>query len=326
MKKTSIQFEIWEECNNQCKFCFLGSGNRYSSDDVKLNSLTRVMNKISDESLYDTYNIVSYIGGDFFQGQLKNEQVHKLFMDIMDKTAYFVDIGKLIEVWINATLTIGDQADLYETLNKFKDKSKIWICTSYDTIGRYHTDKMFENWDYHMKNLKKIYPEININVSTIVTGDLIDKYLDDQFSFLKFQDEYDCTMFLKTPGTPTPATFPQTIKNKKYFNENILNNFFPTRSKFLKFLAKYKQEVPEYIYDKLYNINYRADDLYKNTINNKNEYVHLHRVKNKKMADYKIDEDGNISGHAPENVCGHSISYAPYVDSDQCFICDKDLI
>lgn len=116
------------------------------------------------------------------------------------------------------------------------------------------------------------------------------------------------------------------MQNKQKFNREILPNFFPKRNTFLKFLAKYKSEVPEYEYNKLYNIHYRADDLYKNTINNKEEYVHLHRVKNEKMADYEVDENGNMAGHAPENPCGHGISYAPYVDSNACFICDKDLI
>ena len=31
--------------------------------------------------------------------------------------------------------------DLFEHLDHISDKSKVWICTSYDTSGRFHTSK-----------------------------------------------------------------------------------------------------------------------------------------------------------------------------------------
>lgn len=326
MEKKSIQFELWEECNNACKFCFLGSGNRYCSDDIKYESLKSTLAIINNDDIISKYQIISLIGGEFFQGQLANPTISNMFFTIIDRIQTLLLNNKLDELWLNTTMTIGKQIDLYKTLDCISDKSKIWLCTSYDTIGRFHTKDHLDNWKYHMHNIKTKYPNININVSIIITEDLINRYLTNTFSFIDFVKEYKCSLFLKTPGTPVPAKFPQTIQNKQKFNNEILQNFFPYRVSFLKFLAKYKQEVPEYEYNKLYNIHYRADDLYKNTINNKEEYVHLHRVKNDKMADYEVDAEGNMAGHAPENTCGHGISYAPYVDSDACFICDKDLI
>jgi hypothetical protein len=42
-------------------------------------------------------------------------------------------------------------------------------------------------------------------------------------------------------------------------------NFFPKRSDFLKFLVKFKQVEGDYLYDKIYNIDCRADNMVKNT-------------------------------------------------------------
>ena len=51
MEKKSIQFELWEECNNACKFCFLGSGNRYCSDDIKYESLKSTLAIINNDDI-----------------------------------------------------------------------------------------------------------------------------------------------------------------------------------------------------------------------------------------------------------------------------------
>ena len=67
----------------------------------------------------------------------------------MHKTAELQISGKMQEVWIMCTLTIGDQKDLYTSLNILNEAyiaagkpelmEQVWIVTSYDTIGRFHT-------------------------------------------------------------------------------------------------------------------------------------------------------------------------------------------
>ena len=62
-------------------------------------------------------------------------------MELMSKTAALINDGTISSTWISATLMIGQQADLYECLSLFKDLNKVWILTSYDTIGRFHSTK-----------------------------------------------------------------------------------------------------------------------------------------------------------------------------------------
>ena len=75
-----LQFELWEECGNGCKWCYLGNNNKYTPKEVKLNSLQNALDKIQDLSNYPEFDTLSYLGGEFFQGQLKDQEVYDKFM------------------------------------------------------------------------------------------------------------------------------------------------------------------------------------------------------------------------------------------------------
>ncbi len=309
----SLQFEIWQECNSRCKFCYLGDDNIKTPDSVKIKSMQEIYNKISDNSLYSGQNpieILSYLGGEFFQGQLNTPEIRNLFFDIMKKTADLFNSGMIKQVWIYATMTIGDQKDLYEVLDLFdKSKKGLWVLTSYDTVGRFHTQKMLDTWIYNMKRIHKEYPLIEFNTTTIVSQDLIEKYLKDEYSPKKFMEEFHTSLFFKQCGGPP------TIKEK-------LNNFFPRRKYMLKFLSKfYLTEGPE-LYDKLFNIKYRADDLYRN-YNDGSIMYHIKRDKFSKKEEKPAEE---YNDNPPLLPCGHLESYGYYDDPGECVFCDKKRI
>lgn len=314
-----LQFELWQECNSHCKFCYLCEDNAFTPDKLKIDSIKMAREKISDLSIYPEYSTISYLGGEFFQGQMKNLEVKDEFMKLIDKTVWLLNNEYIDCVWIYATMTIGDQKDLYETLEKFKGhKGYLWILTSYDTIGRFHTPKMEENWKYHMKHIHELYPDILFNITTILTGDLIDKYLNNEISFKNMMEEYHTKFFFKQCGNP------HTFKTKEDMNKH-LPNFFPTRDKFLQFLIKFKQEEGPEMWDKLFNIKYRADNLYRNFNDEKEHMVEFVRDKNTSIEHSKILDN-------PEMLdtyilpCGHMNSYQAYIDSDGCVLCDKKTI
>ena len=66
-------------------------------------------------------------------------------------------------------------------------------------------------------------------------------------------------------------------------------------------------------YDKMFNINYRADTLY---VNYKNEIIKEIRHKNNWMETDERGLDAVLK-------CGHSEFYNCYIDSDKCALCDK---
>lgn len=310
----SLQFEIWQECNSLCKYCYLGTDNRLTPIHMKINSLKSIYEKISNPVLYQGDNpveILSYLGGEFFQGQLNSPEVRELFFKLMEKTADLFNSGVIKQVWIYATMTIGDQKDLYDTLDLFDhNKDGFWLLTSYDTIGRFHTPKMLDTWEYHMQNIHKKYPNIKFNTTTIITQDLINKYMDGEFSFREFVEEHHTAMFYKQPGCGNIT--------KKEMNERLGGLFFPKRHDMLKFLNKFYEDMGPDYYNRLFNISYRADDLYRN-YNNEEKIMQLqHRVKNSKIEE--VLENGD---KVPLLPCGHLEHYQAYSDSDECVLCDK---
>lgn len=305
--KQQLQFELWEECNSRCSFCYLGNNARLTPDDQKIKNIEQTIKKISDLNIYKDINCLAYIGGEFFQGQLKNNDVKLKFIELMKYTNKLLNSRTIDTSWITASLLIGDQRDLYDILNLFDDLSKIWICTSYDTYGRFHSQKEKNNWIRNLEKLRYTFPTLNINITTIVTGDFIEKYLNDDLEIMKIANRLKCAQFLK------PVCRVGCASNKKDAN-SLVPNFFPKRNMMLKFLNKYRLNESEYMYDKLFNINYRAD--YLQTFGHRDKFSH--RIKN----EYKEAFDDSIL----TMKCGHGIQYQCYIDSDECLICDKNKI
>lgn len=310
----TLQFELWQECNNGCDFCYLGKENRKTPDELKLASLERVYKIISDSSNYPEYNCISYIGGEFFQGQLKDARVREAFFKLMQKTADLYNSKTIKEVWIAATLTIGNQEDLYKTLDLYNSYDNVWIITSWDTIGRFKSQKMKDTWDFHMKNLKKKYPGIKLNITTILTDDAITKYINGELSYSSMMEEYDASFFFKQCGciynVASENSFNDQMSAKQWSNQK-LPHFFPTRQKFLQFLKLFKIQETEDTWSRLFNIKYRADNLYR-TFNDGTTDIY-HRFK---------DTKGEVDDSKPM-PCGHPFVYCAYLDSDACVLCDK---
>ncbi len=324
--KKSLQFELWQECNSMCKFCYLGKENRTTPCNLKLRTLNDVYEKICDLSIYEEFDNLSFIGGEFFQGQLNTPEIRDTFFKLMTKVSDLMAQGYVKSVWLCATLTIGEQKDLYETLDLFKDltwdennSDGLWIITSYDTIGRFHTPKMEENWSNHMLNIHEKYPHIKINTCTILTGDLVDKVVADEFSFDEFGTKYNTHFFFKQPA---PGQYGAIAEGDamvaKQMMQQHLPNFFPTRANFIPFLVKMRDVYPE-LYTKLFNIKFRADDLYRN-FNNEEEHM-IHQIRRKNSA-----VETNIEREMVLNDCGHLLQYAAYIDGNECMICDRDMI
>lgn len=311
----SLQFELWQECNNDCKFCYLGKENRKTPKEVKLESLQRAFDTISDISNYPEYNTIGFIGGEFFQGQLNDPDVKKLFYKVLEKTACLYNSGIIKQVWISATLTIGPQKELYEILRWFYDYDDVWVITSWDTIGRFKTPKMLETWNYHMHNLKREFPGLKLNICTILTDDCISKYLSGELSFQSMMKEYDASFFFKQCGCiynkASEDNFQDQMKAKLFSNQ-MLPGFFPTREKFLQFLRLFREQESEDMWNRLFNIKFRADNLYRNF--NDGSTDTYHRFKNTR---------GEVDDSAPM-PCGHPFVYCAYIDSNACVLCDKE--
>lgn len=343
--RKSFQWELWQYCNSLCDFCYLGEENRIHNKERQKQSLID-LNLAIDHMNFTEYNNISLIGGEFFQGQLDDPEIYNLFFKTIKRIFQLYVDKKIGSIWITCTLTIGDQKDLYTMLN-LADKmgvhpkveygaSGLWLCTSWDAAGRFHSPKMKENWEYHMKHMKQLYPWIKFNTTIILQQAFIDQYLNNEFSAHKFMEEYSTTLFFKQCGIPPfepeeldlpadiklDATDPaerarvlDIVKTKAKQKVNDKFIFFPTRNSFIKFLIKFYKEDRE-CYDRLFNIIYRSDELHRNFIRNE------HDIKNQRFKT-KTGPEETGKEILP---CGHTETYAAYIDSNRCCICDRDTI
>lgn len=335
--RRSFQWEVWAMCNNYCTYCYLGQDNRHTDKVRQMKSLID-LHKAIDNLDYRIYNNISLIGGDFFQGQLDDPEVHDSFMALIEKCAKAYSEDKIGSMWITCTLTIGDQKHLYEMIEIFEkykcfpregwSASGIWLCTSWDIKGRFHTPDRLENWDYHMLNIQKTYPWIKFNTTIILMEDFMRAVIDHEWSPKEFSEKYKTTLFFKQVGLGQIVNEQMFMddclnpikaysRNKIAVNERLGFDFCPHRRTSLDFLRVFAMEYPEF-YDRLYNIQYRADELHRNFNDNMND---LKTKRNKHSAN-----ETDVAMENSLNVCGHMINYMPYIDSDKCCICDKKAI
>ena len=367
--RKSYQWELWSACNNLCSFCYLGHKNRGVDVPGQIKSLESLLRAL-DELDFNIYNNVSLIGGEFFQGQLSDARVRKLFFEVIEKLGALYMDKKIGSIWIFATLTLGDQKDLYETLDILQragvkshpkyGASGVWVCTSWDAQGRFHTKENEENWQNHMARLKRDYPDVKKNTTIIVSQRLCEQYLDGAFSPHEFMSAYDTCLFFKPPAYFDDQCmgkageellksfcegrgFERLSKMKREVDERSGFKIFPDRRTFRKFLVKFAREDRD-LYDKLFNIEYRADELHRDgsfdgvnvqwdrlkeisetqgclieTIQNENCLLGEEDLQD-------VAQQQNSPQHSHIKPHKHVIHFAAYSDSNACMICDKEQI
>ena len=304
--RKSIQFELWHECNNLCKMCFLGLENRITPIETKIRSLKEAI----EGAKTFKGDIIAIIGGEFFQGQLNDPEVHRLFYEFINIVINKLNTKEIEVAWVTATLTDKTPKDLIEFLTFTKENwngnGELLLCTSYDTIGRFHTEQKKLNWEENMLLIPQIDPRIGLNTTMILTNDLIKKYLNNEISFLDFTTKYNTGIMIKHPNSGP-------YKNLQDM-EKGLPGFVPERKNTLRFFKKLKLKEP-FIFDTcVFNVNRRADECIKRN-NNGQSYIDLRD----KLGTNEYALDDEKSQTMP---CGHSSLYRCYIDSDACMKCD----
>lgn len=314
------QYELWQTCNNNCLFCFNKKNVGFLNPEQQIAALNYVIKDLDTVVMQHKDLSIELIGGDFFQGQLSTPEVRELFFVLIKKLRALADAGSLKQVCIFVTLTIGDQADLYKTIDMLTTPNlELWVSTSYDTYGRFITPERLNTWNLNMLKISS-YTNLHINTTSILTSDFVTKVLAGELDLAEFQDKYRTTLFFKHPlimlseeALSQPNADPRALYLKE--KARILKTmpwFLPKRCDVLKFMV-YLQELG--ILDRLMGLEYRADDLDAKFIDQG------HFVKTLRDKENNIESAGEA-----KNPCGHVLTYMCYADSDKCLLCDRENI
>lgn len=316
------QYELWQTCNNNCAFCFNKENAGKSDNEAKKAALRAVIADLDivPTQIEDELSI-ELIGGEFFQGQMDDEEVNALFFQLIDKLVQLRDEKKIAQVVLFVTLTIGAQKDLYKALailtKDAPENFEVWVSTSYDTEGRFNKTKL-ANWKKHMGILAST-DKIHRNTTIIVTQAFVDSVLSGEFNFREFQDTYKTTLFFKHPLIMLDElakqgdTEDQIEKYKKAKKDMIkrLPWFLPKRKDTLKVIVKMKAYG---LLNRLMGLEYRADDLDAKF----GEVGHWVKTRRDKANDVESENETKLP-------CGHLVTYMCYSGSDKCLLCDRDL-
>lgn len=304
-----LQFELWQDCDNCCEWCYLKDHRILTNDEQKYNNIVKVIEDINSSSLND-FNAIGLIGGEFFQGQLNNSKVKEKFLDLIKLINEKFQLNKIKEFWLTASLIKSNQTDLLDVLKtvEFNENQRVILCTSFDTMGRFHSIEDEQNWFNNLHQIAQNFPKITIHTQAILTQDLIEKTITNpsmfdeilKYSMLDFKiPNYFRDKDLAINGI---KDYPSLIRNnlhkfpKKFFIED--------RKVFLQFLP---------IYVKIF-----GKDKLTNLINYPSLRSHTLKIFSE---DYTLSNRWEYTEDRYQK-CGHLLDGQCYIDSDKCMYCD----
>lgn len=220
-----IQYQLWSECRNGCKFCLCQ--NQIPID--KEYALNFILDKLDDEEVFE-FDEVGLIGGEIFDVEIDEPKVNALFYQVLDKISRM----HFKKIYIATNLIYDMDKHLVKCLEFLRERGvqdKVLICTSWDSNWRFSTAKKRMQWETNMQRLELEYPDFKKHIEIILTGDFIDLVLNNQFDIAEFSRMCNARVdFIE----PTSGWY---YNDKKQLQE-ACPNFYPTKEKFIKFLKQ----------------------------------------------------------------------------------------
>ena len=288
-----IQFIPWVDCINHCSFCFNKNNSNTTSIFNKKIRLNKILSMMKE---FDTPTRFGLFGGEFFEGQLIG--VEDEWFKIIDE----INNNPNIESFqVYATL-INTQYLLDETISRLK--KPFLICTSYDEVGRFHTEDKKLNW---FKNIYDLHEKkISLFCTTIPTKEFITSnsinLLPEWLGFNFNGPSISCEWFKGLVEQGRQLEYNELINKSHKFN-------LPTRDEFITWCIKHKDRLSCFLdfhathSDTIYEFNEDDNSLVVQTSNK-----------------FRFTVGINIRD------CGHPYTDAFYSDSDQCAACDAQMI
>lgn len=303
MNVKTLQIELWENCDNNCAFCYLRDKRQFSSIEERLEAIKSVYG-ILDKRLSAGFDAVGLIGGEFFEGQLDTPELLTAFSTLINTLNTMCKQGTLKQVWVTASL-VGNLDCFNKCFEGVANKDKFIICTSYDTVGRFRGD-MRSNWFNNIKALN--LNGYNVHTQVIATDAFIHEALEtnimeriNEHSMIDFKSPTVCRAeYLDVCTGASTKTYRELLLSQKdAFGPDF---FVKHRKDFLRFLCKVKDMFGD---KKLYA--YASNKV-------RSAETHL-LTKNITITDRWE--------HGIENApCGHPWDSYCYLDSDKCSRCD----
>lgn len=187
--KPIYEFLIWDNCNNKCKFCF----QRLSPRNFDLDTQHLICNSVINYLKSDNYisgNHVLIVGGEIFDDINRKD----FLLEFFDNLTSMMSNNHIDLLYLNTNIIYNNACMniLREVLDLFKKRNvlnRLKFTTSYDLDGRFK-NKTHENM--FLKNLDSLscIDGLNIVSNLILTKNVCEKILTNEFDIFKFQNEH----------------------------------------------------------------------------------------------------------------------------------------
>lgn len=188
--KPIYEFLVWDNCKNNCKFCFQRENPRLFNREKRKMILDEVLSFIdSDKFINDSHILIC--GGEIFDTPQDREMLDNFFNEIINRmNNNIIDL-----LYINTNLIYNDLTSLDEFLLKIMNNNlfeKLKFTTSYDLIGRFKNKNSESLMLNNLKWIKEKYPQCNIVSNTILTKPVCEAIINKTFSLAQFMNDYKC--------------------------------------------------------------------------------------------------------------------------------------
>lgn len=189
--KRIYEFLVWDNCNNNCKFCWQREAPRLYNAEQRADILEETLNFINSDKFIKGSHIL-ICGGEVFD---KPQDIHVL-------TYFFNKIVELMEkdvielLYLNTNLIYTNNRALLCILNLLERSihnllPRLRFTTSYDIEGRFRREC---DRELMLSNLKYVVDKYSIRpvVNTILTKPACEAILNNTFNIAEFMVKYNC--------------------------------------------------------------------------------------------------------------------------------------
>ena len=233
MKRYEIS--LWDNCSNGCSFCWTFNSPRSNKISLEKQNLAVQKAKLIIDGVKPEDDVL-ITGGEIFD--VKDEQLCKELAQLFDKLIISVIFKKIHHLFIITNFVNSNQRliDYFYRLLKPLTRSqleRIHITTSYDVIGRFHSEGSKQEFFSHLKLFAEILPKRNITVNTIMTKSACEAVLNDWLDIVRLQEENCCSWELIPfvsnieNEIPTKRMVFDTLKKIEYQCPGFINKFIP---------------------------------------------------------------------------------------------------
>lgn len=262
--KSIYEFLVWDNCHNNCKFCFQRSNPTILTLFERQRSLNKVI-EFLDSDKYEKGSHILLVGGELFDTPSSIDILFECYQKLIKKMLSN-DIDLL---YINTNLIYTDRSILGSILcllERNKLLERVRFTTSFDFEGRFKSEDDKDIMLRNLENIKSQFPDLPIVTNIILTDKACSQILENNFNPSEFMERYKCWINF----------IPYLIYNKE---------LSASRSKIFKTLKYIDKQIPGYLSKYINNLDLPQDKL-------------LYKY-DRSIRDFKFDSCKNLScGHS----------------------------